>query len=99
MIGTLGGTIVGTYLGTTLVWVLSGCMVLNKISNLLMACNWISLIVKGVCGPEYFSACISSLVLLVACSVEDNPDMTRCCRNNYTTSVCLYPLVLGVYNV
>ena len=56
--GTLGGTIVGTFLGNTVHWVFYGCMVLNIFSNLLMACNWLSPIVKGVCGPGCF-VCVS----------------------------------------
>ena len=37
--GTSVGAIFGTYLGNTVVWVFSGCMVLNIFANLLMACN------------------------------------------------------------
>ena len=40
--GTLVGAMVGTYLGTTIVWVVSGCILLNSISNLSMTCNWLS---------------------------------------------------------
>ena len=35
--GTFVGAIVGTYLGTTVVWVVSGCMVFNSLDNILMA--------------------------------------------------------------
>ena len=94
--GTLVGEIVGTYLGNTLVWFFSGCMVLNNVSNLSIACNWLYPIVKGVCGPGVFSKWISYLAVLVACSVADNPGMTRCCGKKSTTSACLFPLVLGV---
>ena len=89
VIGILGGGIVGTSLGNTLVWVFSGCMVLNLFSNILMACNFLSPIVKGVCGTVFLSTCISSLADLLACSVVDNPGMTRCCGTNSTTYGCL----------
>ena len=59
--------------------VFSCCTVLNNFDNLLMGCNWLSPIVKVVCGPQCFITCISSLAALVACPVSDNPDMMRCC--------------------
>ena len=68
---TLGGAIFGTSLGNTLVWVFFGCIILNNFFNLSMACNWLSPIVKLVCGPVFLSTCISSLESVVACSVED----------------------------
>ena len=77
VIGALRGAIVGTSLGTTLVWVLSVCIVFNNFSYILMTSNWLFQIVKGVCGMGGFSTCISSLAALVACSVEDNHGMTR----------------------
>ena len=80
--GTLGGAIVGTSLGTTVLWVFSGCVVLNIFADLSMACDCLSPIVKGVCGPVFLITCISSLSDLVACSVADNPGMTRCCEKN-----------------
>ena len=72
---TLVDAIVGTYRGNNVVWVLSGCMVLNSCANLSMACNWISLIVKGVCVPGLLITFISCLAALVACSVADNTGM------------------------
>ena len=96
MTGTLVGAMVGTLLGTNLVWVVSGCMVLNSCANLSMACNWISLIVKGVCVPGLLIMCNSCLAALVACFVADNTGMMRCCGKDSTTSECIYPLVLVV---
>ena len=61
-----------------------------------MACNWLSLIVKGVLVPGFFTICINSLDAFVSFSVVDNSDMMRCCGNNFTTYECLYPLVFGV---
>ena len=98
-IGTRVVAIVGTYLGNTVFWVLSGCMVLKICANLLMACNWLSPIVKGVCGPRFLITCISSLEALVACSAADNPGMMRYCGKNSTTSACISPLELGVQHV
>ena len=94
--GTLIGAMVGNLLGTTLVCVVSGCMVLNIFANLSMACNCIYPIFKGVCGPGFLITCIHSLEALVACSVDNNPEMMRCCGKNSTTSACLPPLVLSV---
>ena len=94
--GTLVGVMVGTSLGTTVFWTVSGCMVLNSFSNISMACNWLSPIVKGVCATGFLITCISSLAFLVVCSIADNLGMTRCCGKNYTTSTCFYLLVLGV---
>ena len=79
MIGTRVGAIVGNYLGKTVVWVFSVCMVLKIFANLLMDCNWLYLIMKGVCGPGFLITCISYLTALVACSAADNPEMMRCC--------------------
>ena len=93
---TLVGEIVGTYLGNTLVYVFPGCTVLNIRANLLMACNWHSPIVKGVCGPGFLITCSSSLAALVACCASDNHGMMRCCGKNSTTYACLSPLVLGL---
>ena len=93
---TLRGAIVCTSIGTTLVSVFSSYMVLNNFANLSRACNWLSPIVKGVCGPVFLSTCISSLAALVAFSVEDNPCMMNCGGENSTTYVCLSPLVFGV---
>ena len=95
VIVTLGGAIVVAYQGNTVVWVFSGCMVLNNFANPSMAFNWLSLILKGVYGPGFLSTFISSLAALMACSVVDNPGMTRCCGNNSTTSACISPLVVG----
>ena len=94
--GTLVGAMVGTLPGTTGVWVFSGCMVLNMFAYLFMACNDLSPIVKGVCGPGFLIRWISSLAALVACSVADNPGMTMCCGKNSITYACLSALVLGV---
>ena len=94
--GTLVGKIVGTYLGNNVVWVFSGCMLLNICSKLLMGYNWLSPISKGVCGPEFFITCSSSLASLVACSAAVNPGMMRCCGKSFTRSACHSPLVLGV---
>ena len=98
--GTVTGTLVGSIFVTSLcnivVYVFSVCMVLNIFANLWMACNWLSLIMKGVCGPEIFIRCISSLAALVACSVVDNPGIMKCCGKNCTTSAWISPLVLGV---
>ena len=77
--GTIVGATVGTFLGTTVVWVVSGCMVLNGCANLLMASNWLSLIAKGVCGQGLLITCISSLEVLVAFSVAYNPEIMRHC--------------------
>ena len=96
MTGTLVGSMVETLLGNTLFWVVSGCMVLNSCANLSIACNWISLIVKGVCVPGLLFTCISCLAALVACSVADNTGMMRCCGKDSTTYECIYPLVLVV---
>ena len=55
--GTVTGTLVGaffaTYLGNTVFCVFSSCMVINICANLLMACNWLSLIVKGFLVPDF----------------------------------------------
>ena len=99
MIGTRVGAIIGNYLGKTVVWVFSVCMVLKIFANLLMDCNWLYLIMKGVCGPGFLITCISYLAYLVACSVADNPGMTRCGGKKSTISTCLSPLVLDVYHV
>ena len=99
MTDTLIVAIVGNSLGNTLVWVLSSCMVLNSSSNILMACNWISPIVKGVCGPVFLIICITSLADLVSCCVPDNPGMTSYCGKNSTTFACVSPLVLVVSHV
>ena len=96
VIGALGGAIFGTSLGTTLVWVLSVCIVFNNFPYILMTSNWLFPIVKGVCGMGGFSTCISSLAALVACSVEDNHGMTRCYGKNSTTSACLSLLLLSL---
>ena len=72
------GTIVGNSLGNTVVWFFSGCMVLNICANLFMACNCLSPIVQGVCGPVFFIACISSFAASVDCSAADNTGMMRC---------------------
>ena len=77
--GNLTDEIVGTSLGNNLVWVFSGCMMLNICANLSMAYNWLSLIVKGVCGPGFLIICSSYLAALVACSAADNSGMMRCC--------------------
>ena len=94
--GTRVGAIVGTSLGNTTVWVFSGCMVLKICDNLSMACNWLSPIVKGVCGQEFFITCNSSLAALMDYSAADNPGMMSCCGKTSTTSACLYPLMLVV---
>ena len=73
--GTLVGTIFGTFLGNTVVWVFSGCMVLNICANLSMACNWLYPIVKGFYGPVFLITCVSSLADLVACYAADNTGM------------------------
>ena len=96
MTGIHVGAIVGTSLGNTVVWVLFGFMVLKVCANLLMACNWLSPIVKWVCGTGSFIMCISYLTPLVACYDADNPGMMWRCDKNYTTSTCLSPLVLVV---
>ena len=93
---TCVGAIVGTSIGNTVVWFFSGCMVLKFCSNLLMACNWLSLIAKGAYGPGFLITCISYLEALVTYSAADNPGMMRCCGKTSTTSACLYPLMLGV---
>ena len=67
--GNLVGAMVGTLLRTTVLWVFSGCMVLNSCANLSMACNWISTIVKWICGTGLLIMCISSLAALVDYSV------------------------------
>ena len=95
-LGTLGVAIIGTSLGNNFVWVFPGCMVLNHVANLSMACNWLSPILKGCLGPVFFSTCIRSLAALVACSVVDNPGMTRCCGKNSIISACISLLVVGV---
>ena len=69
--GTLVGEIMCTSLGNTVVWFFSGCMVLDICAKLLMAYNWLSLTLKGVCDPGFLITCISYLVVLVACSVAD----------------------------
>ena len=74
----------------------SGCILLNSFSNLSMACNWLSMILKGVCGPGFLIMCVSSLTDLVVCYVADNPGMRRCYGKNSTISTCIPPLVLGV---
>ena len=89
--GTLVGAMIGTILGTTVVCFVSGCMVLNSFSNLLMVCNWLSPIVKWVCGTGFLITWISSLAALVACSVADNPGMTSCYGKKSTTSECIFP--------
>ena len=96
VIDTLISVIVGTSLGTTLVWVFYSSIVLNNFVNILMACNWISMIMKGVYGPGFLRNCNSSLAVLVDCSVENNPCMISYCGNNYNKCSCLSPLVLGV---
>ena len=58
-------------------------------SNILMVCNWVYPIVKGVLGPGFFSICINSLAALVACSVVDNLGVMRRCGKNSTTSDCI----------
>ena len=62
VIVTLGGATVGTSLGLTFVLVLFvwwGCILLHSVANLLMSCNWLSLIVKGVLGPGFLIICIN----------------------------------------
>ena len=74
-------------------------MLLKKFSNLPMALNWISPIVKGVLGHGFLVICIKFLAALVGFSSVDKPDMMRYCGKNYTTYACLYPLVFGVYQL
>ena len=52
-VDTLIGTLRGASLGNTSVWVFYGHMFLNNIANLLMACNWLSPIMKGFLGPAF----------------------------------------------
>ena len=63
--GTVTGTLVGSIFVTSLcnivVYVFSVCMVLNIFANLWMACYWLSLIMKGFLGPEFFIICNNSL--------------------------------------
>ena len=61
---TLISAMVGTSLGTTVVWVIPDCMVLNSFSNLPMACNCLSTIVKVVCGPGFFDYVYQFFVIL-----------------------------------
>ena len=72
VIGTLRSAIVGTSLGITFVWGLYGCMLLNNVDNLSMACNFLSPIFKGCFGPVLFIIYISFLATLMAFSFVDN---------------------------
>ena len=102
VIGTLGGVTVVTPLGLTYVLGLSVCcvfMLLNIFANLLIACNCLSLIVKGVLGPGLFIICINSLYALVDCSVVENPGMMSRCGNNSSTWACLSTIMFGLYQV
>ena len=96
VIATLVGAIFGDSLGTTFGLSFLRLHGVKYFFNLLMTCNWLSPIVKGVCGPVFLIMCISSLEAIVACSVTENPGMKRCRGKNFTTSACIPPLVLGV---
>ena len=87
VIDTLVGVAVGTYLGTTFVLGLFGCLVfmlLKSVANLSMAYYWHTLILKGFLGLGFLIICNNSFDALVTCSVVDNPGMMRCCVNNTT---------------
>ena len=72
-------------------------MLLNSVDNLLMACNWLYLIMEGVLGPGFSVICINYLDSLVACSVLDSPGMMGCWGNISTTYLCTPPLLCLVY--
>ena len=95
--GTVTGTLVGSIFVTSLcnivVYVFSVCMVLNIFANLWMACNWLSLIMKGVCGPEFLIMCISSLEALVACSTTVNTSIMMCFRKFHHICISLPPSI------
>ena len=99
---TLVDAIYRTSIGTNFALDFFGCcgfMLLNIVFILSMACNWIYPILNGVLVPGLFNTCINSLGALMACYVVDNPGMIRCCGNNFTTSVFLFLLLFGVYQV
>ena len=108
VIGTLGnGTIIGNFGGATVrtspgltfllvLFVYCGCMLLNSVINLLMACIWLSPIVKGILGPGILIICINSVADLVDFSVMENLGMMRCCVNNSTTYACIFSFMFCV---
>ena len=101
VIVTLRGTTIGTSLGLNFVlglFVCYGCILLNRVANLSMACNWLYLVAKGVLGPEFLIICIISLDALVVFSVVYNPGMMICCGKNFSASAGLPPLYLVYSN-